>query len=98
MNIYSIRNTPEDVVNYNVSTNCGTSTSYVVCDSGIVSYPNNSFAFKTPIGDLSTILNSSNAKEKIEANRNLINRNIEYLEHVNEIFDYIEKIEKQKKC
>jgi hypothetical protein len=87
--IYYIKDTPEDKMNFSLSyEKVSTST---ICSPTF----NNSFEIKVPVGKIfPTIFYPSQIKKTIEDSKVLIERNIEYLNNLQEILDYIYELEK----
>jgi len=95
---YYIKDTPlesnENLIY--ITTGTGTSTTTMV-GGGSINF-NNQFQIKTPIGKLET--NFSSAKmagfdlsEQLKKNEEMINMNIDYLQNLKEVLDYIQMLE-----
>ena len=50
---------------------------------------NNSFSIPVPLGQLNTNFNSKELSFQLDANKNIINNNIQFLKYIQEILDYI---------
>lgn len=53
----------------------------------------NTFSIPIPVGQITLSFSSNNSEEVIKYNKCIIERNIEFLRNVQEIFDYIENVE-----
>jgi len=93
---YSILDRPEESQQsstYTFTTGDGSSYS-CVSRSGTVSIPNIPYSITVPLGKLETNYHSKGIKSQLEANKNVINNNIQFLMYIQEILDYIAKLEK----
>jgi len=93
--VYSIKDMPEGSA-LEVNTATPTSSTIVIGQGTLALPTNDTFSIPVPFGVLDVNYPSNTIAEKIPSNRNLINSNIQYLRNVQEIFDYIEEIEKNE--
>lgn len=65
-----------------------------ISQSGLVKVPKTLFSIPVALGKLETNYYSKGIKSQLQASKNVINNNIQYLTYVNEILMYIEELEK----
>jgi hypothetical protein len=90
--IYSISDRPEEETSFLYTTTGEYSTSIV--SSGTITIPNSPYSIPVALGKLETNYRSKEIKSQIEASKNVINNNIQFLKYIQEILDYIAELEK----
>jgi hypothetical protein len=86
--VYSISDRPEEEINFSYTITTGNYST-----SASESIPKSLYSIPVALGKLETNYRSKGVKSQIEASKNVINNNIQFLKYIQEILDYIAELE-----